>query len=75
MWGSPALRATYQRVQGYDADRVVHQAHGQEAGALLAGRNVGQAHAYYVGRHLLALCVFIELARLQSQDRRREEDW
>ena len=59
---------TYTGIQRDDSDSVVGQSDSQEPGALLARRNAGQSHADHVGRHLLPLCVLVQLTRLQRKD-------
>lgn len=54
--------ATHRRVKGNNSDSVVHQPNSKETGALLPRGNIGQAHANNVGRHLLSLCVLIQLS-------------
>lgn len=61
-WSTPSHRG----VQGDDAHGVVRQPHSQEPGALLSRRNVSQAHANHVSRHLLPLRVLVQLARLRT---------
>lgn len=63
---------SYQRVQGDDSDSVVNQSHGQKPRALLAGGNVSEAHTDDVGRHLLALRVFVQLAGLEEGNKREK---
>lgn len=62
---------SYRWVQGDDSDGVVNKSHGQETGALLTGWNICQAHTHHVCRHLLPLCVLIQLTGLEKVKRRR----
>lgn len=62
--------ATYRRVKGNNSDSVVHQPNSKEPGALLPRGNIGQAHANNIGRHLLSLCVLIQLSWLRKRNTR-----
>ena len=59
-------------VERDDADGVVIESDGEEAGPLLAGRDAPEAHADDVRRHLLPLRVLVQLARLWEGRQRKE---
>jgi len=58
-WG-----ATNQGVKGDDADSVVKETDGQEARALFPRGYTPQSHTHDIRRHLLPLCVLVQLTRL-----------